>query len=1079
MKKVLYFFGFLLLIGIRAFAQCPTFTTLASGSAADHALAIRNDGTLWAWGANTSGQLGDGSIADKNTPVQIGVAADWARISAGSLHSLGIRSDGTLWAWGNNESGQLGDGSNETRLTPVQIGSATTWVSVKAGAFHSIGIRTDGTLWTWGINSNGELGTGDNTSQNMPVQIAGAADWVSISAGSSHSLGIRSNGSLWTWGDNQYGQLGDGSNADKNVPVQVASGGSWVNVSGGGYHSLAIKSGGTLWAWGRNDKGQLGTGTYTNTNTPAQIGNHEYYTATSAGMYHSSVIGRGFSTLFFTWGSNEYQQIGNGSGSNTPSPYHVAYSDRWVSSTLGKSHSFGITSDGQTWAWGRNLSGQLGNSSITGQATPVRSGCLGDWAVIDTNDFHTLAIRSDGTAWSWGANQYGRLGVGASTSGFGQIGTDTDWKAVSAGAFHSLALKTNGTLWGWGNNENGQVGDGSGPYPYLLSPVQVGTDSDWAIISAQNRFSMAIKTDGTLWTWGDNDEGQLGLGSWSSPRVPTQVGTDSDWTNVWTSVNSTFAIKKNGTLWAWGSNGSGKLGDGTTTLRRSPVKVGTDNDWKIVAPGSGHTVAMKTNGTLWAWGWNQFGQVGDGTQTNRSTPVQVGSDTDWVSFGLGMRTTAALKANGELWAWGTELSGKRGPNFEWIQNATPARFGIETDWTALALGSLHTILLKKNGTVWGLGNNSEGQIGVGYASENRIPIQTAITKFTSKLVMTNSEAAMQQGQYNIFESNSSLIASVTSETGSPHPISGPVTAKVWIEAKQPEQYVRRHFEITPADDANEATGWVTLFFTQEEFNAFNAVNNLDLPTTPGNNTGIQNLLIEKRGGTSSDGSGRPSTYPGAVETIRPQYVVWNAANKWWEIGFKSTGFSGFFVKTMQEPLPVRLASFTVYESEKNALLKWKTAGEAGASYFDVERSTNAISFSKIGQVQAAGNSITDENYNFTDTEFSGLSGMQYYRLRMVDTDGSFSFSKIETLRGRTAINVYPNPVKRGSTVTVEANAPVSGLSVSDISGNQIPVRIRTRSNKKTEISLGSLPQGIYIFQFNSGDEAVSRKFVIE
>ena len=189
-------------------------------------------------------------------------------VTAGQTSSIAIKVDGTLWAWGNNSYGQLGDGTTEVKNKPNQIDTATGWASVSSGAFHTIAIKTDGTLWAWGGNTDGQLGDGTNVSKNTPTKIGTATNWASVSAGTYHTLAIKTDGTLWAWGSNEFGHLGDGTSRAKNAPIQIGRDTNWVSVSAGSYHTLAIKSDGTLWAWGRNEFGQLGDGTTDTYYTP-------------------------------------------------------------------------------------------------------------------------------------------------------------------------------------------------------------------------------------------------------------------------------------------------------------------------------------------------------------------------------------------------------------------------------------------------------------------------------------------------------------------------------------------------------------------------------------------------------------------------------------------------------------------------------------------------------------------------------------------------------------------------------------------------------------------------------------------
>jgi alpha-tubulin suppressor-like RCC1 family protein len=241
-------------------------------------VAVKTDGTLWAWGHNMLGELGDGTTISRTLPVPVGSATNWKQIACGGYHSLAVQTDGTLWAWGWNYYGQLGDGTTAiSKTSPAQVGSLNTWQQVACGGAHTVAVRTDHTLWAWGWNIVGQLGDGTTITRTSPVPVGSATNWQQVACGDFYTVAVQTDHTLWDWGYNYYGQLGDGTTVDKWSPVQIA-GTTWAQVAGGGdpaggggSHTLAVKTDGTLWAWGSNISGQLGDGTAVQRYSPVQV----------------------------------------------------------------------------------------------------------------------------------------------------------------------------------------------------------------------------------------------------------------------------------------------------------------------------------------------------------------------------------------------------------------------------------------------------------------------------------------------------------------------------------------------------------------------------------------------------------------------------------------------------------------------------------------------------------------------------------------------------------------------------------------------------------------------------------------
>ena len=334
-------------------------------------------------------------------------SACWQTVSTGSNHSLGIKADGTLWAWGDNDYGQLGNGTNIATNAPTQIGTSTNWQKIAAGLDYSLAIKTDGTLWAWGINWTGQLGDGTTNNKNIPTQIGSETKWVSVAAGENHTIAIKANGTLWTWGNNSDSQLGDGTITTKIVPTQIGTATNWQSVAAGTRFSLAIKTNGTLWAWGDNASGQLGNGTNNDSTFPIQIGVENDWANIATGVSHS--VGRKTNGILYTWGNNVHGQLGDGSTTNKNTP--VAVYDQVQSIDAGGYHTVGTTLFGNMFRCGLNAYGQLGDGTTTNRVW-VAVGNETNHQFISAGYYHTLSLNVDGLLSSSGFNNEGQLGDG-------------------------------------------------------------------------------------------------------------------------------------------------------------------------------------------------------------------------------------------------------------------------------------------------------------------------------------------------------------------------------------------------------------------------------------------------------------------------------------------------------------------------------------------------------------------------------------------------------------------------------------------------------------------------------------------
>ena len=279
---------------------------------------------------------------------------------------------------------------------------------------------------------------------------------------------------------------------------------------------------------------------------------------------------------------------------------------------------------------------------------------------------------------------------------------------IAVGYEHNLVIKTDGTLWGWGNNNEGELGLNTNQ-PEYFTPQLISSSTNWLkVFTGVSRGSFAIKDDGTLWVCGDGIAGKLGLGNQNIVYIPTQLGIATDWEYV-TSGSHTIAKKNDGTLWGWGNNIYGQLNLGTNSIELNPVQISSAKNWLKIVCGVLHTLAIKTDGTLWACGLNDYGQLGDGTTVNKLNFVQIGTDNDWVEVTANFKHSVALKSNGTMWGWGFNDSNVLLP-ISTTQILIPTQMGISTDWAQISSGYYQTSVLKTNGTLWSNDENGFYQI---------------------------------------------------------------------------------------------------------------------------------------------------------------------------------------------------------------------------------------------------------------------------------------------------------------------------------------------------------------------------------
>ena len=845
-----------------------------------HSFGLTSDGRIYAWGRNTSGELGIGTtLARSNVPIAVkttGTPMDGKvvkQVEGGGRyegsHSIALASDGTVYTWGFNQYGQLGDNTTTNSRSPIAVQVAgtplagKTIVQIAAGADHSLALDSGGALYAWGSNAYGQLGNGTTTNSSVPVavKIAGTPlagkTIVQIAAGANHNMVLTSDGAVYTWGWNYHGQLGNNTKTNSNTIVAVQTigtplaGKKIVKIAAGQGHSLALTDDGMVYTWGRNDTGQLGNNATTDVMLPVTVTvtgtpmSNKTIVEIASGARHSLAIDS--SGKVYAWGHNGSGQLGNNSTVNALTPVAVqAPADKNIiqvsgSGWLGASSS-ALASDGTVYSWGRGFDGQLGDGTNNDSSVPV----ITTINLVDTPSIptHVMAKPGDTTATiSW---QAPIVSGGQNITGY-----VLQYQAVGASSWTTInvaAAATSHTITGLTNDQTYRVRlaakttAGTGDFSNVvlvtphakptitnvspaIGPIAGGqnvtlTGANFVLKNKKimqtvngNGYSLALSADGTVYTWGRNEYGQLGNGvtATNSP-VPVAVktaGTPMEGktiVQISAKVWYALALASDGTVYSWGFNSWGQLGSGTSGTANNasaPVAVktaGTPMEGKTivqVAAGATHSLALATDGTIYAWGKNEYGQLGDDSTTNSPVPVAVktaGTPMDGktiIQIHAGYEHSLALASDGTVYAWRRNNSGQLGKN-----DATDAHIpaAVQTLGTPMAgkvivqlvAGNSQSMALASDGTVYTWGWNQYGQPGNGTTTNSRIPVAVVTTgtplagKIISQIAAGNAHAlAMTDdgtvytwgwNQYGQLGNNSTINSSlpvIVKTTGTP------------------------------------------------------------------------------------------------------------------------------------------------------------------------------------------------------------------------------------------------------------------------------------------------------------------------
>lgn len=582
----------------------------------------KEDGSLWAWGNNGDGRLGDGTTVSIKDPKKI--LSRVRTVILGPESTFAIMEDGTLMAWGTNDDGQLGDGTWDDKMLPVKVMESVKQVSATISC--TFAIKEDGSLWGWGSNRRLMFGIGSNTGKPTnadpssgggctPVKIMD--DVKSVAAGNEHALALKKDGSLWAWGANGSGQLGDGSLNNRSRPIKVMD--AVKNAFSGGSLSYALKKDGSLWAWG---------GYSVSYNTWYWSDYHDFPSL------HISESGN-TKPVQITAAINPLPPEPSSSKAATTQAVTTAPTVPELPPAAAvyaaERTSFLISSDGSLWGCGSNAYHQLCSDTLYASPKPLK--LMEHVKSVAASAFHVLALKEDGTLYIWGQ--------GSATPK--QIMKDVT--AIAVSHEQSLALKEDGSLWQWGGNYR------RGYYTSDPSPAKVM--SDVKAMAAGDKYTLAVKKDGSLWQWGEHYYAGYKEMFYSVEPVKLLDGVTAAAAGFYCS----YALMEDGSLWSWGASEKyggiwkvtdmetpEKLMDGVREIvagegiikedgslwewrtpympaGKSPVKM--LENVKSAAAGSSHVLALCEDGSLWAWGNNSDGQFGNGTSEGSFGPIRI------------------------------------------------------------------------------------------------------------------------------------------------------------------------------------------------------------------------------------------------------------------------------------------------------------------------------------------------------------------------------------------------------------------------------------------------------------------------
>lgn len=770
----------------------------------NHACGVRAGGTVWCWGNDSNGKLGNGAAVtvDQSAPNMVQGLTDVVMVSTGDEQTCALKRDGTAWCWGDNTYYQLGDGTNTGSAVPVQVADITDFVDISTGYRGTCGLRISGEADCWGAGTTGLMGNGTNVTNQRPGPVSTVTDFTTIHLSHmyAYACGATKSGKGYCWGQaEQNGNYGDGGTTGAhNTPEQISNITDFVDVQLVNTHGCGIRASGEVWCWGNDSFGKLGNGSSVTVDQTVPVKADTINDAIQLNVMKSGTCVLRASGEVWCWGSDSNGKIGNGPAvtANKESPvqsninnivYLTGHYDgiyaimdpsvvppKMTANGTGKLstdilHTCAIDDDGTAWCWGQDGSGQLGNGATAGlQAAPSAVSDTGPWMQIATGDASivgsTCGIKFDSKLWCWGSDGNGQIGNGATTTTdqVSPVVVNSDWVSIEGGTYNFCGIKKDGKGYCWGLQSRGAVGNGvtagNATSPAMLS---IGAGGGiWKKLAVGSSYACGILENDTAWCWGVDDQGQLGNGSGvtGDKTTPYAVADAGPWADISAGGYTACGIKMDGSLWCWGMNSATStvgVNDTTSASYAQPVMVHEPGPWAKVSVGkyvSSSVCAIKVDGSLWCWGSGANGRLGNKATTNETVPKRVyGGGNDWIAVTLSSNNTCAMKKDHSVWCWGTDTNGILGNGpVSSADQTVPARvmnMQHRTPFTASADGGgLNMLpgLVANIGTVRLISADGAANSGFGFTGSGRSVVRAASTGEMALQVFANGNMASAQ-----------------------------------------------------------------------------------------------------------------------------------------------------------------------------------------------------------------------------------------------------------------------------------------------------------------------------------------------